>query len=54
MPYQHEMTLGKYPDIPSLSRETIVEGVRMANRSRFELRKPGRQSSGRADALQEI
>jgi pyroglutamyl-peptidase len=30
VPYQHEMALGKYPDIPSMSRETIVEGVRLA------------------------
>lgn len=30
VPYQHEMALSKYPDIPSMSRETIVEGVRLA------------------------
>jgi pyroglutamyl-peptidase len=30
VPYQHEMALKRYPDIPSMSRETIVEGVRLA------------------------
>jgi pyroglutamyl-peptidase len=30
VPYQHEMALDKYPDVPSMSRETIVEGVRLA------------------------
>jgi pyroglutamyl-peptidase len=30
VPYQHEMALGRFPDIPSLARETIVEGVRLA------------------------
>jgi len=30
VPYQHEMALNKYPDVPSMSRETIIEGVRLA------------------------
>jgi len=30
VPYMHEQALGKYPDVPSLSRETIVEAVRLA------------------------
>ncbi|HEX8087208.1 MAG TPA: pyroglutamyl-peptidase I [Blastocatellia bacterium] len=30
VPYQHEMALGKYPDVPSMARDTIVEGVRLA------------------------
>ena len=30
VPYQHEMALAKYPDILSMARETIVEGVRLA------------------------
>lgn len=30
VPYMHEQTLGRYPDAPSFSRETIVEGVRLA------------------------
>jgi pyroglutamyl-peptidase len=30
VPYQHDMVLNRYPDMPSMSRETIVEGVRLA------------------------
>lgn len=30
VPYMHEQALGRYPDVPSLSRETIVEAVRLA------------------------
>ena len=30
VPYQHEMALSKYPDVPSMSRETIIEGARLA------------------------
>jgi pyroglutamyl-peptidase len=30
VPYQHEMALARYPDVPSMARETIVEGVRLA------------------------
>ncbi|HKP85983.1 MAG TPA: pyroglutamyl-peptidase I [Blastocatellia bacterium] len=30
VPYQHDQTLSRYPDVPSLSRETIIEGVRLA------------------------
>ena len=30
VPYMHEQALGRYPDEPSLSRETIVEAVRLA------------------------
>ena len=30
VPYQHEQVLSRYPDVPSMSRETIVEGVRLA------------------------
>jgi pyroglutamyl-peptidase len=30
VPYQHEMALGKHPDVPSMARDTIVEGVRLA------------------------
>jgi pyroglutamyl-peptidase len=30
VPYMHEQALDKYPDVPSLSRETIIEAVRLA------------------------
>lgn len=30
VPYTHEQALDKYPDVPSLARETIVEAVRLA------------------------
>ena len=30
LPYTHEQALDKQPDVPSLARETIVEGVRLA------------------------
>jgi pyroglutamyl-peptidase len=30
VPYMHEQVLSRRPDAPSLSRETIVEGVRLA------------------------
>lgn len=30
LPYLHEQALTKYPDVPSLARETIVEAVRLA------------------------
>lgn len=30
VPYMHEQVLNKYPDLPSLARETIVEAVRLA------------------------
>ena len=30
VPYQHDQVLGRYPDVPSLSRETIIEGIRLA------------------------
>ena len=30
VPYMHEQALNKYPDVPSLGRETIVEAVRLA------------------------
>src|SRR5262249_6753871 len=30
VPYLHEHALHRYPDIPSLARETIVEAVRLA------------------------
>lgn len=30
VPYMHEQALDKYPDVPSLARETIVEAVRLA------------------------
>jgi pyroglutamyl-peptidase len=30
VPYMHEQVLSRRPDVPSLSRETIVEGVRLA------------------------
>jgi pyroglutamyl-peptidase len=30
VPYMHEQALIRYPDVPSLSRETIVEAVRLA------------------------
>jgi pyroglutamyl-peptidase len=30
VPYMHEQALNKYPDVPSLARETIVEAVRLA------------------------
>lgn len=30
VPYMHEQAIGRYPDVPSFSRETIVEGVRLA------------------------
>ena len=30
LPYMHEQALDKQPDVPSLARETIVEGVRLA------------------------
>jgi pyroglutamyl-peptidase len=29
VPYMHEQALNKYPDVPSLARETIVEAVRL-------------------------
>ena len=30
VPYLHEQALSRYPDVASLSRETIIEGVRLA------------------------
>ncbi len=30
LPYMHEQTLNKYPEVASLARETIVEAVRLA------------------------
>ena len=30
LPYLHEQAVNKYPDVPSLSRESIVEAVRLA------------------------
>jgi pyroglutamyl-peptidase len=30
VPYMHEQALDKYPDVPSLARETIVEAVRLS------------------------
>ena len=30
LPYLHDQVLNKYPDMPSLSRESIVEAVRLA------------------------
>jgi pyroglutamyl-peptidase len=30
VPYLHEQAINKYPDVPSLSRESIVEAVRLA------------------------
>ncbi|HJQ26046.1 MAG TPA: pyroglutamyl-peptidase I [Blastocatellia bacterium] len=30
LPYMHEQALDKHPEVPSLARETIVEGVRLA------------------------
>jgi pyroglutamyl-peptidase len=30
LPYLHDQAMGKYPDVPSLSRESIVEAVRLA------------------------
>jgi pyroglutamyl-peptidase len=30
VPFMHEQALDKYPDVPSLARETIVEAVRLA------------------------
>jgi len=30
VPYLHEQALTRYPDVPSMSRETIVEGVRLS------------------------
>jgi pyroglutamyl-peptidase len=30
LPYLHDQTQNKYPDVPSLSRESIVEAVRLA------------------------
>ncbi|MEK6288690.1 MAG: pyroglutamyl-peptidase I [Acidobacteriota bacterium] len=30
LPYLHEQAINKYPDVPSLSRESIVEAVRLA------------------------
>ena len=30
VPFMHEQALDKYPDVPSLSRETIIEAVRLA------------------------
>jgi pyroglutamyl-peptidase len=30
VPYMHEQVLNRRPDVPSLSRETIVEGIRLA------------------------
>jgi pyroglutamyl-peptidase len=43
VPYQHEMALGRYPDIPSMARETIVEGVRLALEVAIE--QPGRTTA---------
>jgi pyroglutamyl-peptidase len=30
LPYLHDQAISKYPDVPSLSRESIVEAVRLA------------------------
>ncbi|HKP11579.1 MAG TPA: pyroglutamyl-peptidase I [Blastocatellia bacterium] len=30
IPYMHEQALDKYPDVPSLARETLIEAVRLA------------------------
>jgi pyroglutamyl-peptidase len=30
LPYLHEQAINKNPDVPSLSRESIVEAVRLA------------------------
>jgi pyroglutamyl-peptidase len=30
VPYLHDQAIDKYPDVPSLSRETIVEAIRLA------------------------
>lgn len=30
LPYLHDQAMNKYPDVPSLSRESIVEAVRLA------------------------
>ena len=30
LPYLHDQAMSKYPDVPSLSRESIVEAVRLA------------------------
>ena len=30
VPYLHDQAMTKYPDVPSLSRESIVEAVRLA------------------------
>jgi len=30
LPYLHDQAVGKYPDVPSLSRESLVEAVRLA------------------------
>jgi len=30
LPYMHEQALDKHPEVPSLARETIVEGVRLS------------------------
>jgi pyroglutamyl-peptidase len=30
VPYLHDQAISKYPDVPSLSRESIVEAVRLA------------------------
>ena len=30
VPYMHEQALGRHPDVPSLSRETVVEAVRLS------------------------
>ena len=30
VPYLHDQAINKYPDVPSLSRDSIVEAVRLA------------------------
>ena len=30
LPYLHDQAMNKYPDVPSLSRESIIEAVRLA------------------------
>jgi len=40
VPYQHEQVLHRYPDVPSMSRETIIEGVRLAIEVTFAQQSP--------------
>jgi pyroglutamyl-peptidase len=36
VPYLHEQAMSKRPDVPSLSRETIIEGIRLAIEATLE------------------